>query len=247
MSRGRLGLLLFQKKLSVFPGRSATMVILSGSSIVFKREIKPYQPYEVWTRVLSWDKKWLYLVSNFVEKGRYEPSSYYLQPDKAGSLSRGEAAQCPSRTTKEERLKHVFASAISRYVFKRGRITVPPSKMLEDCGLLPLESDQDNVTGTSDGQGRIWPPTIERHNTSVGCTSGADMGMGSAAGSGIRCRERESSKNGENKAEVLAEIESKRLDNLLAAQLLAGWDAVHDKFQGHAQPALGRYADMLWP
>jgi hypothetical protein len=73
------------------------------------------------------------------------------------------------------------------------------------------------------------------------------MGMGSAAGSGIRCSERESSKNGQNKAEELAEIESKRLDNLLAAQLRAGWDAVHDKFQGDAQPALGRYADRLWP
>jgi hypothetical protein len=243
MSRGRLGLLLFQKRLSVFPSRNATMVILSGSSIVFKREIKPYQPYEIWTRILSWDKKWLYLVSHFVEKGRYEPSSYYLQPDKAGSHSMGEATQSSSQTTKDERLKHVFASAISRYVFKRGRITVPPSKMLEDCGLLPLESDQDNTTGTSDRQEKIWPPTTERHNASVGCTSGADIGMDSAAGSGIR---RESSKNGENKAEGRAEIECKRLDNLLAAQLLAGWDAVHDQFEGDTQPALGKYADMLW-
>jgi hypothetical protein len=38
---------------------------------------------------------------------------------------------------KKERQKSASASAVTRMVFKRGRLTVPPKRALEVCGLLP--------------------------------------------------------------------------------------------------------------
>jgi hypothetical protein len=44
-------------------------VALGAVSCFFQRQIEPFQAFEIWTRVLSWDRKWLYLVSHIVEKG----------------------------------------------------------------------------------------------------------------------------------------------------------------------------------
>ncbi|KUM56122.1 hypothetical protein ACN42_g11106 [Penicillium freii] len=40
----------------------------------------------------------------------------------------------------DEQHKNVFASAVTRMVFKRGRLTVPPQRGLEICGILSTES-----------------------------------------------------------------------------------------------------------
>lgn len=37
------------------------------------------------------------------------------------------------------RHKYVFASAVTRMVFKRGRLTVPPERALKICGILSVE------------------------------------------------------------------------------------------------------------
>lgn len=104
--------------------------MLGGVQCSFRREIRPYQGYEMWTRVLSWDEKWVYLVSHFVEKGKVKPGRYVLQGgDKKGGSGgkRGRMEQ-----------KYVLASSVARYVFKSGRKTVPPQEPLVDCNLLPL-------------------------------------------------------------------------------------------------------------
>ena len=43
---------------------------------------------------------------------------------------------------KEEQHKHVFASAVTRMVFKRGRLTVPPQRALDICGLLSATTSE---------------------------------------------------------------------------------------------------------
>merc|ERR1711939_591646 len=53
-------------------------VALGAVSCFFQRQIEPFQAFEVWTRVLSWDRKWLYLVSHVVKKGVIKPNSYVL-------------------------------------------------------------------------------------------------------------------------------------------------------------------------
>ncbi|KAJ5714384.1 uncharacterized protein N7483_011565 [Penicillium malachiteum] len=81
------------------------LMAMGGVSCLFHREVKPLQRYEVWSRVLAWDEKWVYVVSYFVKKGA-------LASD--GSI-RGDPDA-----------KFVLASGLARYVFKEGRVTVKP-------------------------------------------------------------------------------------------------------------------------
>jgi len=60
------------------------IIALGGVSCHFKREIKPYERYDIWTRVLAWDRKWIYLVSHFVAAGTVQPTDWLLQPWKNG-------------------------------------------------------------------------------------------------------------------------------------------------------------------
>ncbi|KAF2462415.1 hypothetical protein BDY21DRAFT_277905 [Lineolata rhizophorae] len=120
------------------------IVALGAISCHFRREIKPYAGYEMWTRLLSWDRKWLYTITHFVAPGSgAPPSSYTLQPWRTpASSSRAGAgagaAADPADPARAERLKKaVFATSIAKYVVKNGRLTVPPERVLADSGLLP--------------------------------------------------------------------------------------------------------------
>jgi hypothetical protein len=130
---------------------------LGGVTCTFKREIKPYHQYEIWTRVVSWDSKWLYLISHFVEKGAGNPTAYSDQPwrkQKPGKASRAEKGETDekeksgSKTVKQPK---IYAFSMSKYAFKQGRITVPPSAFLEACELLPKspldEGKSDEASG----------------------------------------------------------------------------------------------------
>lgn len=106
-------------------------VALGAIGCFFQREIAPLQSFEVYTRILSWDRKWLYLVSHVVKKGAIKPDSYVLQPWKKGKRD-------PKKSDEEEDLKkYVYATSIARYVMKKGRLTVNPEIILERSRLLP--------------------------------------------------------------------------------------------------------------
>ncbi|CAK7272108.1 hypothetical protein SEPCBS57363_004966 [Sporothrix epigloea] len=94
----------------------------------FRKEIAPFQPYEMWTRVLAWDRKWLYVVTHFVVKGKVRPASF----DGDGRPAREWTAADDANLQ-----KHVIATALSKYVFKLARFTVHPTYLLETSGLLP--------------------------------------------------------------------------------------------------------------
>ena len=96
------------------PARGAFSVVLGGVQCSFKKELKPYQRYEMWSRILSWDRKWMYIVTHFVDRGAVKPGS---KP--------------------EDWEKKIYASAVSKYVFKIGRLTVHPAVLIEASGLLP--------------------------------------------------------------------------------------------------------------
>ncbi|MCJ1378646.1 hypothetical protein MMC17_001745 [Xylographa soralifera] len=97
-------------------------VILGGVACNFRREIKPYEAVDIYTRVLSWDRKWLYLVSYVVKKGT-KPKAYTLQPWKKGSRKVMKPVVC--------------AASVAKYVFKQGRMTISPELVLQEAGLLP--------------------------------------------------------------------------------------------------------------
>ncbi|KAK6330512.1 hypothetical protein TWF696_003401 [Orbilia brochopaga] len=89
-------------------GDKPLYVALGGVACLFRREIKPYQRYEVWSRVLAWDEKWFWVISHFVS----------AEKDRSGK-------------------RKIYASSLSKYVFKVERKTIPPVEVLEESGLLP--------------------------------------------------------------------------------------------------------------
>ena len=105
---------------------------LGGVSCFFQRQIEPLQQFEIYTRVLSWDRKWIYIVSHIVKKGAIRPDSYVLQTWKKSKRRHEEVKQ-----DEEDLSKHIFASSLARYVFKKGRLTINPEIVLERSRLLP--------------------------------------------------------------------------------------------------------------
>lgn len=108
-------------------------IALGGVACMFQREVEPMAGFDIYTRILSWDRKWLYIVSHMVKKGKIAPGSYVMQP-----WRRREAGYARKvRQEEAELVKHIYASSISRYVVKKGRLTVNPEIVLERSRLLP--------------------------------------------------------------------------------------------------------------
>ncbi|KAK8085896.1 hypothetical protein PG997_007167 [Apiospora hydei] len=110
------------------PARGCFGIGIGAVHCAFKREIKPYQKYEMWSRILSWDRKWLYIVTHFVKKGAVLPHSWDAQ-------SFGRTRNNPGSPQVWE--KKIYATAVTAYVFKLGRLKVHPAVMLGASGLLP--------------------------------------------------------------------------------------------------------------
>ncbi|EFE30381.1 uncharacterized protein ARB_02753 [Trichophyton benhamiae CBS 112371] len=105
-------------------------IALGGVSCMFKKEIKPFQKYEIWSRVISWDEKWLYVVSYFVKDGMDKSA---LRPSSAQSQRTGREGNISSLDANN----YILSSSLSRYVFKDGRRTVKPQDVLVYLGLYP--------------------------------------------------------------------------------------------------------------
>jgi hypothetical protein len=97
-----------------FPGRMN--VILGSVYCSFKKEIKPYERYEIQSKIIAWDEKWLYVLS------------FFLRPEKR----KGEG-------------KTLLAVAISQYVVKKDRLTVRPERVLRASGFLPPRSEGEEA------------------------------------------------------------------------------------------------------
>jgi hypothetical protein len=110
---------------------------LGAVSCTFKKEVKPCQRYEIWTRVLSWDEKWVYIVTHFVRKDAVRPRAFTLAMSQKPCQGR-----LKDLARKEDA---IFASALSKCVWKKGRRTVPPEIMLQVSGLLPAKPGQEDL------------------------------------------------------------------------------------------------------
>ncbi|ROT42612.1 hypothetical protein SODALDRAFT_326771 [Sodiomyces alkalinus F11] len=138
MSRINFGTLFFGKPFNPFPGPTNFNIALGGSACTWRKEIKPYQAYELWTRIISWDEKWLYVVTHFVESGVFVPEEYVMQPGR----TRRRSAKKDGQKEDVDKLKTVYASCVSRYVFKNNRRTLPPEEVLRRVGLLPQDETE---------------------------------------------------------------------------------------------------------
>lgn len=189
---------------------------LGAVSCSFKRELKPYETYELWTRILSWDEKWIYIVTHFVRKGAVMPSKYTLYPqqnqDDVGDKRRGSATSLDSADGNEA----VVATALSKCVFKQGRRTVSPALMMLKSGLLPCESLDEALP---------QQPASESIDSCASSDSGIDM-----------AEDKEESE--------LDIIESERQRGMRVAVTLAaqGQSALEREFTAESE-ALGRHTD----
>ena len=114
-------------------------VVLGSVYCSFRREIKPYEGYQVESRVLGWDEKWMYIGSWFVRKGK---------------------------GTRE-----VLASALSKYVVKKGRFTVGPAKVLEASGYLSTKAqekrDMEGELDEAEGNDGVTATTVPEAASTV--------------------------------------------------------------------------------
>ena len=113
--------------------RKKSLAVLMGSvGCRFHKEIKAYELFEVYTRILSWEEKWVYFESQFVRPhGNRKQSVAKFQ---SKPLADGQVAK--QSVPKDE----ILATLVSKCVFKYGRKTVEPARVFEGSGLLPTSS-----------------------------------------------------------------------------------------------------------
>ncbi|KAK1070145.1 hypothetical protein LTR12_003482 [Friedmanniomyces endolithicus] len=144
-------------------------VALGAVSCFFQKQIEPLQSFEIYTRVLSWDRKWLYLVSHIVEKGAIKPEAYVLQPWKK-SKRRSEAL----KREDEDLSKHIYASSLARYCFKKGRLTINPEIVLERSRLLPKRPTNVGLPPRAEVSSNATPSEVAQTPASNGDLTGPE-------------------------------------------------------------------------
>lgn len=107
-----------KKKLPIY-------IALGSVYCTFKRELKPYEKFEIRTQIIAWDEKWLYMIS------------YFLRPEKKKRRGEGEGPT-------------LAAVAVSKYVIKKGRLTVRPERVFRASGFLPPRPESDGTTPEED-------------------------------------------------------------------------------------------------
>jgi hypothetical protein len=123
---------------------------LGAVSCNFRKQVAPYEQYEMWSRLLSWDDKWVYIVTHFVRKDAAKPRSFSLYPPDSDASESPEFAGIgtPGVEATDHKFrpeKELFATALSKCVFKSGRETVAPTTMLQLSGLLGSDLADDEL------------------------------------------------------------------------------------------------------
>jgi hypothetical protein len=131
-------------------GRPLFGLALGAVSCSFKKELKPYEAYEMWTRILTWDEKWVYIVTHFVRKGVVLPERYTLYPQQTTAPKDSKRKNGASSIDSIGGNEAVVATALSKCVFKQGRRTVSPALMFKQSGLLPIASLDDALANKID-------------------------------------------------------------------------------------------------
>ncbi|KAJ8066911.1 hypothetical protein OCU04_004296 [Sclerotinia nivalis] len=204
-------------------------IMLGGVMCNFKREIGIYQQYEMWSRILCWDRKWIYVVTHFVKKGTVRPRGFVLSDGSwfGGRNARFEEVEGEGKADQKDielDEKAIFASAVSKYVMKLGRLTVHPEVVLNASGLLP---ERPGGWHSMDNSGASTPEMEE---------SFVDAKI-----------EEEEVKEVVNEANEWGwkRVERENKRGLQFAEHFAAMEGLHQEFSGSQEPALGKYRDLL--
>lgn len=229
-------------------GNKAFGVALGAVCCSFRKEINPFEKYEMWTRVMSWDRKWVYMVTHFVRKDVVKPRRFSMYP-------RQKNKNAGTRLV-DKAEDAIIASALSKIVFKKGRLTIPPEVMLQASGLLP-----PRPTDLALLQTEIYPAPAKRaiaqqiFDVPFRFFETFDL-VWEAARNALthdpqeeRLQSRDGSPDGTTAEKVSQwtweKVEEERLRGLEMANKLAGLEGLAGEFTAEAD-ALGKHSDLWW-
>jgi hypothetical protein len=138
------------------------MFNLGGTSCIFKKAIAPFAKYEISSRLLCWDEKWIYIVSHFARPGS--------NISKRSLLGYSRRISVPQHAQGVDQIDCIYATAITKYVFKQGRKTCTPQSVIQECGLLPSPPISEGLGGLQTGVMReidgqwTWEEVQEENN-----------------------------------------------------------------------------------
>ncbi|WQF80821.1 Putative HotDog domain superfamily protein [Colletotrichum destructivum] len=186
-----------------------------------KKTSKPQQTYELWTRVASWDDKWLYMITHFVvPSSRRRERSLASSSSQASGTERAKKGGSESPHDQPHKKNHeVLASGVTRMVFKKGRLTVTPAQAISAC----------HATALLDAQG-------DTRDSGPRDTQFASITVSDKANCGSH----------EPTRLDLEALESLRKASLPIVQLHRGWDAVHALFDDTRDNVLARHQDLIF-
>lgn len=103
--------------------------------------MKPFCPYLVKSAVPAWDSRWIYV------------GPWFLQDVKVSQGISSAATALP------------YATSLTKYIIKKGRITVTPAQFLTEAGWIPRGKDncqQDKDQGSYKSSVPIFDCTLEQ-------------------------------------------------------------------------------------
>lgn len=222
-------------------GKGRFEVRLGGVSCQFRKEIKPYEKFEVWTRVLCWDRKWIYVICHFVKPGVVRPKSYILQPWRRGRRQKDPGAENNGNangnaTANPAPSPHraIFATGISKYVFKKGRLTIPPERVLQASKLLPPKPADHETPGATS------TPTPESTSNTAAAISVVDQ-ITPGNAEDVVAASFNAAVEDENAEWTWERVEEKRKRGLRIADMWGALEGLNDEFVGDGEVVLGSY------
>ncbi|KAH1315441.1 hypothetical protein KXW65_009443 [Aspergillus fumigatus] len=128
------GLVTVDRELAAEGKKGMLAAIIGSVTTSFKKEIRIFQEYE---------------------KGSAKPTGYLIAKSTRLDLRRStEESRCHSGQPV------IFATSISKYVFKKGRLTIPPERILRASGLM----GQDN----KEEKREVLPNNVQGHTSDSG-------------------------------------------------------------------------------
>ncbi|KAF2671909.1 hypothetical protein BT63DRAFT_422425 [Microthyrium microscopicum] len=225
------------------------LMALGSVACFFHREIVPYRQYEIWTRLLTWDRKWMYIVSYFVEAGALQPKDFILQPWRSGKnvqkVKEGETLE-----EKRQRVRgKVLATSIATYVVKKGRLTLPPEIVLQRSHMLPPRpvGMPSAVFGLSTEKNSPSTPAGEFSDPGINGTTSSDNGLNAGSVNSILEESLFPEVDSDNTAQPWTWdiVEKERLRGLKFAQAFDGLNALREEFDAGEGSALGVFGDRF--
>lgn len=197
----------------------------------------------MWTRVLTWDEKWIYILTHFVKKDSKKPETFTLYPEQNASLKNsvsGSDKKTKNEPWSEHSNKDIVATALSKCVFKADRRTISPMLMFKYSGLLPADSVDEAVYTTAEYYQRR--DSLE-FTTYDGTNSRRESRSSISTDSGLDCTSMPD--EGVDKMSEMETLEFKRQRGMRAAHVLSSnvQGALDVDFADEDEPALGQHTD----